>query len=89
MLHNVKVVTNMAKRLVFLFKQVTVRYPCATNSESVHDRFLFTVDCFGSVEQTIFKVWEYFIEFVSGFIVPGFPPICVDPAYVISLFIRE
>ena len=26
-----------AKRLVFLFKQVTVRYPRATNSESDHD----------------------------------------------------
>ena len=64
MLHSVQAVTSKAKPLVFLFKQVTVRYPCVTNSESGYDSFLFTVDCF----------WFHFIEFVFGFTVPEFPP---------------
>ena len=29
----------MAERLVFLFQQVAVCYPCVTNSESGHDSY--------------------------------------------------
>ena len=32
-------------------KQITLLYPCVTDSESGLDRFLFTVDCFGFVSQ--------------------------------------
>ena len=53
MLHSESAVTSIAKRLHFLFKQITVRYPCVTGSESGHDRFLFTVDCFVSIVQTL------------------------------------
>ena len=78
MLHSERTVTSMAKRLVFLFKQMTVCYPCVTDSESGHDGLLFTVKCFGSVAQTLFYVWEYFIEFVAGFIVPEFLLNCAN-----------
>ena len=54
MLHSERAVTRMAERLVFLFKQITVLYPCVNDSESGHDRFLLKVDCFGSVAQTLF-----------------------------------
>ena len=47
--HSVRALTTMAKRLVYLFNQKTVGY-----SESGHYRFLFTVDCFGSIAQTLF-----------------------------------
>ena len=36
----------MAKRLVFLYKQVTVRYTRETDAECGQDRVLFTVVCF-------------------------------------------
>ena len=38
-LHSERVITSMANWLVFLFKQITVRYPCVANSES-YDRAL-------------------------------------------------
>ena len=53
-------------------------YPSVTDSESGHDRFLFTVDCFGSAVQTLFLVCKYFIDFVSGFIVAEFLPDCTN-----------
>ena len=34
-----------------LLSKKTVRYPRVTNSESGHDRFLFTADCLGSIAQ--------------------------------------
>ena len=75
MLHSERAVTSMAKWLVFLLKQITVCYPCVTNSESGHDRLLFTVECFTScVAKTLFEVWKYFVEFISGFIVPEILP---------------
>ena len=54
MLHSVRAVASMAKLLVLFFKQITLRYPLVTDSESGHDGFLlFTVDCFGSVAHTL------------------------------------
>ena len=44
--------------------QITVRYPCVTDSESGHDRFLFIVDYFESVALNLFLAWKYSIEFV-------------------------
>ena len=63
----------MAKRLVFLFKQITVRYPRVTNSESGHDRFLFTRDFLVPLHKLSFK-FKYFIKFFSGFTVLEFLP---------------
>ena len=68
--HSERAVTSMAKRLVFLIQQVTVRYPCVTDSESGHDRLLIRVECVGSVAQTFFQVWKCFKHFISGFIIP-------------------
>ena len=46
-------VTSKAKRWVFILEQVTVRHPYVTNPKSGHDRFLFTMDCFGSIAPTL------------------------------------
>ena len=51
--HSVRAVTSTGKPLVFPFKQITV-VQCVTDLESGHDRFMFTVDCFGSIAQTLF-----------------------------------
>ena len=74
MLHSERTVTSMTKWLVFLFKQITGRYPCVTNSELGHDRLgrEFTVESLSCVAQTLFQVWKYFVEFDSSFIVPEF-----------------
>ena len=62
-MHHSVWVTSMAKMLVL----ITVPYPCVTTSESGLDRFLFTVACFVSNAQSLFKVWNYFIEFFFWF----------------------
>ena len=43
-----------------------------------HASFLFMVDCFGFVTQTLFSFWKYFIEFASGVIAPEFLPDCAN-----------
>ena len=45
----------MANSLVFLFQQVTVRYPCVTDSESVHDRLLLATECSSCAAQTLLQ----------------------------------
>ena len=60
MLNSERAVTSMAKWLVFLFKQIIVRYPLMTDSESGHDRFLFTVDCLGCVAHSPLSLVVFF-----------------------------
>ena len=74
MLHSERVITSMANWLVFLFKQITVRYPCVTDSESGHDRLLLTTELSRSSARTLLQVWKYLVQFVSGLPIPEFLP---------------
>ena len=78
MLYRERVITSMANWLVFLFKQVTVRYPRVTDSESGHDRLLLTAECPSCAARTL-QVWKYLVQFVSGLTIPEFLPNWVGP----------
>ena len=54
-----------------------MRHLCMIHSESDYDMFLFTLDCFGFIAQTVFKVRKYFIEYFFGFTVPEIVPMYV------------
>ena len=68
----------MAKMLVFLFQQITVPYPCVTDSESGHYRLLLTTECSSCAAETLLQVCKYFIQLVSGLTIPEFLPNCVN-----------
>ena len=84
MLHNVRAVTSMVKRLIFHFKLITIRCPYVIDSDSVHDKLLFTVDCFSAIAQQLSWKWKYFIEFVSGLLAPEFLPECANVYSLVS-----
>ena len=58
---------------------VTGPYPCGTDSESGHDRLLFTEDCFGSIAQTLF---------VSGLAISEFLPNCAEVHIYFRFYVR-
>ena len=78
MLYSERAVTSMAKRLVFLFQQVSVRYPCVTDSKSGHDRLLLTTERSSCAAQTLFQVWKYLVQFVSDLTIPEFLSNCIN-----------
>ena len=82
MLYSERAVTSMAKRLVLLFQQITVCYSFVTNSESGHDRLLFTVECFSCVAQSLFQVWKYLVSLFQSY--------CqIVPMYIFILGLRS
>ena len=85
MLDSERVITSMANWLVFLFKQITVRYPFVADSESGHDRLLLTTERSSCAAQSLLQVWKYLVQFVSGLTIPEFLPNCVN-VYIYSRF---
>ena len=67
-----RAVISITKGLVFSLKRIIVPKLCVAISVSGQDRISSTVSCLGSIAQVVFQVWKYFMEFVSGFIVPNF-----------------
>ena len=68
MLHSIRVLTSMAKRLVFPFRQITLRYSCVTDSESwwilIYSRLVWlhcTLSFFLGFKDTMFLEMEVFL----------------------------
>ena len=76
MLHSERTVTIIW--LVFLLKQITVRYHRVSDSESGHDRLLLTTERSSCAAQTLLQVWKYLVQFVFGLTILDFLSECTN-----------